>query len=65
MIDTSDTNESLIKGNFAQDYITINGDFNTTGINKLHDLEGTYTGGSAYVCVYDNGTLFASEVACP
>jgi len=25
----------------------------------------SYTGGSAYVCIYTNGTLFVSESACP
>jgi len=32
---------------------------------RLGDLSGSYTGGSAHVCVYNNGTLFASESACP
>lgn len=31
----------------------------------VHGLMSTYVGGSAYVCVYDSGILFASEVACP
>ena len=31
----------------------------------LGSLNGTYTGGSAHVCVYNNGTLFSSESACP
>lgn len=31
----------------------------------LSSLANTYTGGSAYVCVYNNGSLFASESACP
>jgi hypothetical protein len=30
----------------------------------IQDLEGTYTGGSAYVCVYNNGTLYTDESAC-
>jgi len=30
----------------------------------IQDLEGTYTGGQAYVCVDDDGVLFASEGAC-
>ena len=31
---------------------------------EISTLKATYTGGSAYVCVYDNGTLYASEVGC-
>lgn len=31
----------------------------------VSDLSGSYGSGSAYVCVYDNGTLFASDSACP
>jgi len=27
-------------------------------------LEGSYTGGSAYVCVYNNGTLYTDETGC-
>jgi hypothetical protein len=32
---------------------------------KINDLSGTYSGGSAYVCVYDSGVIYASETACP
>lgn len=28
------------------------------------NLNGTYVGGQAHVCVYNNGTLFSSEAAC-
>lgn len=31
----------------------------------ITNLQGTYGSGSAYVCVYDDGTLFASDSACP
>lgn len=31
---------------------------------EISNLKGNYVGGSAYVCVYDNGTLYASEVGC-
>jgi len=34
------------------------------GTTSISTLEGSYVGGQAYVCVYDNGTLFASESAC-
>jgi len=37
----------------------------STGEVKVTDLAGTYSGGSAFVCVYDSGELFTSEVACP
>jgi hypothetical protein len=32
---------------------------------QLKELGGAYVGGSANVCVYDDGTLFASDAACP
>ena len=38
---------------------------NTTQNLTLSSLAGSYTGGSAYVCVNDAGTIYASEVACP
>jgi len=31
----------------------------------VNGLKATYTGGSAYVCVDNNGQLFASESGCP
>lgn len=31
---------------------------------EVTNLKGTYIGGKAYVCVYDNGEIFASETAC-
>jgi hypothetical protein len=37
----------------------------TTGIIKVKNLEGSYTNGSAFVCVNNNGELYASETACP
>jgi hypothetical protein len=36
----------------------------TTGNITDVSLQGTYTGGQASVCVYDNGTLFASDAGC-
>jgi len=38
---------------------------NSTSPVVVSSLIATYTGGSAHVCVYDNGTLFSSEGACP
>ena len=35
------------------------------GSVAVNNLVGTYGSGSAYVCVYNNGTLFASDAACP
>jgi hypothetical protein len=35
------------------------------GTTTMSDLAGTYSGGSAYVCVYDSGVIYASETACP
>jgi hypothetical protein len=37
----------------------------SSGKMIVNDLKGTYTGGSAYVCVNNNGQLFTSETACP
>lgn len=36
-----------------------------SGEVAINNLKGTYSGGSAYVCVYDNGEIYASETACP
>lgn len=40
---------------------------NILGDGRIHsiNLEGTYGGGSAFVCVYDSGVLYSSETACP
>ena len=35
------------------------------GSVHITDLEGTYDGGSAFVCVWNNGTIYASEAVCP
>jgi len=32
---------------------------------KNDNLAGTYTGGSANVCVYDSGVIYASDTGCP
>ncbi len=37
---------------------------NPNGNIIVTDLIGTYSNGEAYVCVYDNGTLFAKDSAC-
>ena len=36
-----------------------------SGNVKIGNLAGSYTGGSAYVCVYNSGQIYASETACP
>ena len=38
--------------------LEINGNIHITGI------EGAWAGGEAYVCVYDNGTIFAKDTSC-
>jgi hypothetical protein len=38
---------------------------NSSGKVLVNDLKGTYSGGSAYVCVNNNGQLFTSETGCP
>ncbi|MFC1845313.1 hypothetical protein ACFLZ5_11085 [Thermodesulfobacteriota bacterium] len=37
----------------------------STGTVNMLQLSGSYTGGSAYVCVNNAGDIYASEVACP
>ena len=37
----------------------------SSGNATFKKLSGTYTGGSAYVCVNNAGTIYASESACP
>lgn len=41
------------------------GETNLNHTVTIEEFKGVYGGGSAYVCVYDNGTLFASDSACP
>ena len=36
-----------------------------SGVVSINGLSGTYSGGSAYVCVNDSGQIYASETACP
>ena len=48
-----------------QNTLNVVGDLNVTSVTTLENLKGSYGDGSAYVCVYDNGTLFASDSACP
>ena len=38
---------------------------NSSGKVLINDLKKTYVGGSAYVCVDNNGQLFTSETGCP
>ena len=37
----------------------------SNGSLLINALASTYTGGSAYLCVDNSGTIFASESACP
>ncbi len=37
----------------------------STGKITIKTLEGTYSNNSAFVCVHNNGELYASETACP
>jgi len=41
------------------------GSFNRDGKFILVNLQGTHTGGSAFVCVNNAGELFTSESVCP
>jgi hypothetical protein len=36
-----------------------------SGVVSINGLAGTYSGGSAYVCVNNSGQIYASEAACP
>lgn len=54
------TNNATIGGN-----LTVDGNFTVSGEEViLNPLVGAYTNGEAYVCVYDNGTIFAKDSAC-
>ena len=37
----------------------------SSGTVNMNTLSGTYTGGSAFVCVNNAGDIYASETACP
>ena len=37
----------------------------STGTVNMNGLAGSYSGGSAYVCVNNAGDIYASETACP
>ena len=68
------TNQTLAKNvllnNTRKGKVYINNTLfvNSTSRYKQHTimerLAGTYVGGSAYVCVYDNGTLYTNEAVC-
>ena len=45
--------------------LTVLGDANITSTVTLGSLSGSYGGGSAYVCVQNDGTLFTNEIGCP
>ena len=34
------------------------------GSVHIQSLEGSYSNGEAYLCVYNNGTIFAKDTAC-
>ena len=55
-----------VTGDFFGDYMNVTCPTFTVESNDtvINSLKGTYTGGSAYVCVYDNGTLYTDEVGC-
>ena len=44
----------------SNDKLTITSD----GSIIINTLEGSYSNGEAYICIYDNGTLFAKDSAC-
>ena len=62
---TAPTNGLLVEGNLGIGTTTPSEKLDIDGNIHISELEGTYTGGSAYVCVYDSGVLYASENACP
>lgn len=43
-----------------------NGTWNITNdsVTSIESLQGTYGNGTAYVCVYENGTLFVNDSGC-
>lgn len=44
--------------------LNVVGSLNITGSFSSDSLQGSYIFGEAFVCVYDNGTIFAKEGAC-
>jgi len=68
-VDMTRVSNSLIIDTYDDFDLTRRGvDIITTDSNRdvnINRLSGTYTGGSAYVCVYNSGILYASETACP
>ena len=44
--------------------LALNADISIVGTLNVSSLRGTYTGGNATVCVFNNGTLYASEGGC-
>jgi len=62
---TAPTNGLLVEGNLGIGTSTPTQKLDVNGNIHISELEGTYTGGSAYVCVYDSGVLFASDEPCP
>ena len=66
-ITPKDNSLSLNASGFSLNGTTV---YDWSEVNVSSELVNTsglvpYTGGSAYVCVYDSGVLFASETACP
>lgn len=62
---TAPTNGLLVEGDVGIGTTTPSEKLDIDGNIHISELEGTYTGGSAYVCVYDSGVLYASDEPCP
>ncbi|HEC65533.1 MAG TPA: hypothetical protein ENI23_09575 [bacterium] len=66
---------SAFSGQITYNHVTNSFQFTTNNVNdvvviesdgdvSMKSLVGSYSGGKAYVCVYDNGTMFATESLC-
>lgn len=59
---------NLIEDNDAYTERTINGNvtLDNLTINRvvINSMVGTYVGGSAYLCIWDNASIYSSEVGC-
>lgn len=63
----SSSNEKITitpSGNVGIGVTTPDTKLEVAGDIHIQNLEGSYTNGEAYVCVYNNGTIFAKDSAC-
>jgi len=57
-------NSYLVGGSLGIGVSTPDSTLEVAGSIHIQDLEGTYSNGEAFVCVFNNGTIFAKDSAC-